>query len=102
MAEIFNRTSEKQKRCELRNKMPVAEALLWTKLRNRQLLNCKFRRQYSVGPCVLDFYTTEVNLGIELDGESHFVDGAQSRDLQRQQYIERIGIKILRFLNPDV
>jgi len=102
MTEIFNRTFEKDKRRELRSSMPVAEVVLWTKLRNKQLLNCKFRRQYSVDPYVLDFYATEVQLGIELDGESHFTDGAQPYDLQRQQYIERFGIKVLRFLNPDV
>jgi very-short-patch-repair endonuclease len=102
MTEYFNRTSEKVKRQQLRNNMPPAEVLRWSRLRGRQLLNCKFRRQYGVGPYVLDFYTTEVKLGIELDGESHFTDGASVYDKERQGYIERFGIKVLRFLNPDV
>ena len=102
MTEIFNRSSEKQKRREFRANMPTAEVLLWTRLRGRQLLDCKFRRQYSVGPYILDFYTVEAKLGIELDGESHFEEGAQVRDLKRHQYIEGFGINILRFLNTDV
>ena len=72
MTEIFNQSTEKSIRQELRNSMPTAEVILWTRLRGRQLLGCKFRRQYSVGAYVMDFYSPEVKLGIELDGDSHF------------------------------
>jgi very-short-patch-repair endonuclease len=47
-----------------------------------------------VGRFVLDFYAPEVKLGIELDGESHCVDGAREKDSRRQEYIELFGIKI--------
>ena len=102
MTEFFNCSNEKDKRRSLRNNMPRAEVLLWSRLQRRQLLGCRFRRQYSVGVYVLDFYCPEVKLGIELDGESHFQQGAQQHDEQRRQFIENFGIKILRFLNPDV
>ena len=59
MTDYFNRASEKTKRQKLRNSIPPAEILLRSRLRGRQLLDCKFRRHYSVGPYVLDFYTTE-------------------------------------------
>jgi very-short-patch-repair endonuclease len=65
-------------------------------------VGCKFRRQYSVGPYVIDFYSPEVKLAIELDGETHYVEGAAGYDAQREEYIRRFGIKTLRFLNPDV
>jgi very-short-patch-repair endonuclease len=102
MTEFFNRTSEKNNRRRLRNNMPAAEVLLWARLKGRQLLRCKFRRQYSVGAYVLDFYSPEIKLGIELDGESHFQGSAPDHDQQRQEFIESFGIKVVRFLNPDV
>jgi very-short-patch-repair endonuclease len=56
MNEFFNRESETERRRELRNSMPDAEVILWSRLKGRQLLGCKFRRQYSVGSFVIDFY----------------------------------------------
>lgn len=102
MTEFFNRTSEKAKRQELRNNMPPVEVILWSRLKGRQLLECKFRRQYSVGAFVIDFYSPEIKLGIELDGDSHFREGGPECDRERQEYIESFGIKIIRFLNPEV
>ena len=49
MTDFYNREIEKDKRQELRNSMPKAEVLLWIRLKGRQLLGCKFRRQYSIG-----------------------------------------------------
>ncbi len=41
---------------ELRKKQTSAERLLWQLLRNRQLLEFKFRRQHQFGDYVADFY----------------------------------------------
>jgi very-short-patch-repair endonuclease len=65
-------------------------------------LRVKFRRQYSVGPFVLDFYSTNLKLAIEIDGESHFVKGGPERDAEREQWIRQYGITFLRFTNEDV
>ncbi len=73
MTEFFNRTSEKSKRQDLRNDATSAEKLLWSKLKGKQLLGVKFRRQYSVGPYILDLYCPSCRLAIELDGESHLI-----------------------------
>jgi very-short-patch-repair endonuclease len=82
--------------------MPDAEVILWSRLKGRQLLGCKFRRQYSVGSFVIDFYSAEVRLGIELDGDSHFQMGAAEYDQKRQQFIEFFGIRIVRYLNTEI
>lgn len=82
--------------------MPQAEVLLWSKIRGKQICGCKFRRQYSVGPYVIDFYCPEFKLAIELDGDSHFGEGSERRDTARQVFIESFGIKFLRFSNEDV
>jgi very-short-patch-repair endonuclease len=102
MSEHFNRKSEREKRRQLRASMPDAEVILWSKLKGRQLLGCKFRRQYSVGCYVIDFFTVEVKLGIEIDGDSHFAEGGPAHDQKRQHFIESFGITIVRFLNTEV
>jgi len=38
----------------------------------------------------------------EIDGESHFVDGAPEYDREKQAFIEATGIRFLRFTNNDV
>ena len=102
MTQLYNKTSEKDKRQSLRNNMPPAEQLVWARLKGKQVENCKFRRQYSVGAFVIDFYSVEIKLAIEIDGESHFIDGANIYDLERQSFIEAAGILFLRFTNIQV
>lgn len=102
MTQFFNKTSEKEKRRNLRNNMPSAEALVWSKLRNSQVLGHKFRRQYSVGPYVIDFYCPALKLGVEIDGDSHYVTGAIENDERRQTFIESFGIYFVRFTNNEV
>ena len=102
MTEIYNRHELKSRRQELRNNMPPAEVILWQRLRGRQVLGYKFRRQYSVGPYVLDFYCFGLRLAIELDGDSHFREGAAQKDREREDFIRGFGIHVLRFLNTDV
>jgi very-short-patch-repair endonuclease len=69
-------------------------------LRCKQLENCKFRNQYSLDR--LDFYSPELKLAIEIDGESHFQEGVAQYDKERQIFIESAGIQFLRFTNRDV
>ncbi|MBE9135432.1 endonuclease domain-containing protein [Tychonema sp. LEGE 07196] len=102
MTKLYNKTSEKLKRQRLRREMTKAEKRLWDKIKNRQLENCKFRRQYSVAEFVLDFYSPEIKLALEVDGDSHFEEGAVEYDAQRQQFIESARINFLRFTNDDV
>jgi very-short-patch-repair endonuclease len=102
MSEFFNRESETGRRRQLRSSMPEAEVILWSRLKGRQLLYCKFRRQYSVGSYVIDFFSVEIKLAIELDGDSHFQPGAREHDRKRDQFIESFGIRIVRVLNSDV
>ncbi len=77
MTEIFNREAERGIRQSLRNTLPAAELMLWSKLKNRQICGRKFRRQFSVGPYVVDFYCPTLKLAIEIDGDSHFQPGEQ-------------------------
>ncbi len=48
--------------------MTVAEKYLWQELRKKQLAGFKFRRQFSIGGFVVDFYCMATKLAIEVDG----------------------------------
>jgi len=71
--------------------MPKPEALLWARLKSKEL-GYKFRRQYSIGSFIVDFYCPELKLAIEVDGDSHFTDDAEEADRVRENEIESYGI----------
>jgi len=98
----FNNKEIKQKRQRLRNESPRAEQLLWLNLKGKQLHGFKFRRQYSIGPFIVDFYCPDLRLAIEVDGDSHFEEGAEEYDKIREKYIKKSDIKFLRFTNSDI
>jgi len=86
----------------LRKNMPAPERILWQKIRDSQL-GIKFRRQFTIENFILDFYAPMAKLGIEADGESHFESKeVQNRDSHRDAVLFQKGIKILRFLNPEI
>ena len=45
-----------------------AEKLLWYYIKNKQLHNCRFRRQVPINNYIVDFLCNEKKLIIELDG----------------------------------
>jgi very-short-patch-repair endonuclease len=102
MGILFNCFSDNSKRKELRLNMPMAEVVLWSRLKGKQLKGFKFRRQYGVGRFVVDFCCPELKLVIEVDGGSHFEPGAQEKDQERQSWIGQFGFTFLRFTNEEV
>ncbi len=78
-----------------------AENLIWQKvLRNRQLCGHKFLRQKPIGPYVVDFYCAELQLVVEIDGDSHAEQ--QDYDAQRTTFLESHGLRVLRYANRDI
>jgi very-short-patch-repair endonuclease len=75
--------------------MTDAERLLWRHLRNRELGNWKFRRQYPVGPHIVDFICVEKNVVIEVDGGQHAEN--EEPDLQRSAFLNKMGYRVFRF-----
>lgn len=86
----------------LRQEMTDAERRFWRLLRNRALLNYKFRRQVPFGPYFLDFYCAEKNLAVELDGSQHCNSEGVLHDKKRDAFLAKQGLKILRYSNRDV
>ncbi len=81
----------------LRRDMTEAERKLWSRLRNRQLENTKFVKQFPLGPYIADFAARGLGLVIELDGGQH----SASKDAERTRVIEAHGYRIVRFWNND-
>ncbi len=99
----YNRPEQKDLRRDLRKGGEAPEAVMWTLIKGRQLDGMKFRRQFGVGPYVLDFYCPEIKLAVELDGAPHFMSGNFGRDDVREEYLLREhGIRIIRFENRDL
>ena len=86
----------------LRGSATEAEAALWYHLRNRNLGGYKFRRQYPVGPYILDFICHEERLVIEVDGSQHLSAKSESKDQERSRFLAQLGLRVLRFDNRQV
>jgi very-short-patch-repair endonuclease len=99
---LYNHPQRKNLRQDLRNAHVPAEVVLWAYLKQRKFMGLKFRRQYGVGPFVVDFYCPEKRIAIELDGDSHFVEGAQAYDQRRTMYITKRNIHLIRFTNQEI
>lgn len=56
----------KQPSRDLRNNMTAAEKLLWSKLRNKQILGLQLYRQKPLLNFIVDFYFSAANLVIEI------------------------------------
>lgn len=103
MFRTHNQPQQGSLRRELRMYGTSAEAAMWLLVKGRQLDGFKFRRQFSVGPYVLDFYCPDARLCLELDGQPHFTLSGDTHDTDRDAYLLREhGIRTLRFENRDV
>lgn len=95
-------TSSLLRRRQLRRSSSDAETALWYQLRDRRLAGFKFRRQQGWGPFILDFFCWEQRLAIELDGGQHYEAVTADYDARRTAYLQRQGIRVLRFTNDQV
>ena len=86
-------------RRDLRNNATDEEEILWLRLRNSNI-GFKFRRQHSIGNFIVDFYCPLKKLAIEIDGKQHLNN--KDHDKERSEYLENLGIKIIRFWNNDI
>jgi len=84
---------------EFRKQPTRSEAILWKALRGKRLDGVKFRRQQPIGPFVVDFYSSDDRLVIEVDGPIHIFQ--RKADRARQELLEALGLKVLR-LNAEM
>lgn len=89
-------------RQQLRTHGTSAEAMLWRYLQRRQLAGLRVRRQFGVGPYILDFYVPSTRLAIELDGAVHDDPARAGYDAERTRHLATEGIRMLRIENRYV
>lgn len=84
----------------LRKNQTKEEAKLWYQFLRKYPL--QFRRQFIFGNYIVDFYCAKAKLVVELDGSQHYDPQAIHYDTQRTEYLESLGLKVLRYTNTDV
>ena len=62
----------------------------------------KFYKQRIIGPYIADFYCASAKLVIEIDGSQHYDIAGQDHDIKRTEYLENLGLRVLRFSNADI
>ena len=84
-----------------RSNMTDAESLLWHYLRQEQL-GVRFRRQHVIGDYIVDLICLKQRLIIEIDGGYHNDIVQQQEDRIRQNWLESMDYKVIRFTNEEV
>lgn len=99
MTRAFNKQGMKDRRRKLRNKATPEERALWKILR-KEFKEYHFKRQFSVGYYILDFFSPRYLLAIELDGLHHA--NQKEYDIERTCLLEDHGITVIRFWNNEI
>ena len=62
----------------------------------------RFQRQKCIGNYIADFYCHQASLIVELDGSQHYTPEEMEYDRIRTEYLESLGLQVLRFSNLDI
>ena len=84
----------------LRKNMTKEERHLWYDFLKK--LPITVHRQKVLGNYIVDFYVASKKLVIELDGSQHYEDAHKAKDEKRDQYLESLGLQVVRYTNLDV
>lgn len=77
-----------------------AEKYIWKALLSRNKQGVKFKRQRPIGNYIVDFFSQEIGLIIEIDGSSHNSKG--SHDRKREDDLLAFGYQLVRFTEGEV
>jgi very-short-patch-repair endonuclease len=86
----------------LRSHMTLAEILLWSRIRSKQINGYKFRRQQPIFNYITDFYCHELKLIIEVDGEIHSLKRQVEFDENRDKILKLNGYHVFRLTNFEI
>jgi very-short-patch-repair endonuclease len=101
MKKLHTIKSLKLRRQDLRKASTPEEHIIWAHVRSKKM-GCKFYRQHSIGPYVVDFYCPKAKLIVELDGNHHADPEIKKYDSERTVFLESLGFKVVRFWNNEV
>ena len=84
----------------LRKNMTKEERHLWYDF--LKVLPITVNRQKVIGKYIVDFYIASSKVVIELDGSQHYEQSGIESDAQRDEFLNSLGIQVLRYSNADV
>ena len=87
---------------QLRQNLTDSELSLWRRLRGKQLAGVQFYRQKPIGDYIVDFYAPKAKLVIEIDGSQHLEAPQAAKDRERDEYLGRLGLTVLRINGRQV
>jgi very-short-patch-repair endonuclease len=87
---------------QLRQNLTDGELSLWRRLRGKQLAGMQFYRQKPIGGYIVDFYAPKAKLVIEIDGSQHLEAPHVEKDKERDEYLGRLGLMVLRVNSRQV
>ena len=85
---------------QLRTNMTKEERHLWYDFLRSYPVH--FSRQKVLGKYIVDFYSAEAKLVIELDGSQHYDDKGLEQDAERTRILQTYGLEVLRIWNRDI
>ena len=85
---------------QLRKEMTKEERHLWYDF--LRTYPVRFSRQKVLGKYIVDFYSAEAKLVIELDGSQHYEADKQRKDAERTAFLEEYGLAVIRIPNNEV
>ena len=91
-----------EKAKELRRNMTPQERKLWRLLRNHQFYGYEIRRQYPIDKYIVDFICRSKKIIIEIDGGQHNDEKNIVYDKKRDNDLNKLGYKVIRFWNNDI
>jgi very-short-patch-repair endonuclease len=81
--------------------MTLPEILLWNLLRKNPD-GVHFRRQHAIGDYILDFYSADAKVCIEVDGLAHDMGNQAQFDAKRDAWLLSQGIETVRIQASEV
>lgn len=85
---------------KLRREMTPHERKLWYLFLRKYPV--KIYKQRIIGRFIVDYYCASAKLVIELDGSQHFEDQGIAYDRERTEFLESLGLKVIRFSNREI
>ncbi len=84
----------------LRKNMTNEEKTIWYDFLNK--ITPRFHRQKIIGNYIVDFYCPKLKIVIEIDGVQHYDIANSFCDTKRTQFLENLGLSVIRFDNIDI
>ena len=85
---------------QLRKEMTKEERHLWYDFLRTYPI--RFSRQKVLGKYIVDFYSAQARLVVELDGSQHYEEANKEKDAQRTAFLENYGLTVVRVANNEV